>query len=104
MRQIYWAYPGHDTGLPAVFEQAFDGIKILDSNNMNDITEKDVVLFDGGTDIDSDIYNERKHPLAQKPDYMRDQMERVYFRRAQGVGAACIGVPGGTTALCSVWW
>jgi GMP synthase-like glutamine amidotransferase len=65
-------------------------------------TSKDVVLFDGGTDIDADIYNERKHPLAQKPDYMRDQTERVYFRRAQGVGAACIGVCRGAQLLCAL--
>jgi GMP synthase-like glutamine amidotransferase len=102
MRQLYWAYPGHDTGLPTVFEQVFDGVKILNSSNLDEITEKDVVLFDGGTDIDADIYNERKHPLAQKPDYMRDQMERVFFRRAQGVGAACIGVCRGAQLLCAL--
>lgn len=102
MRQLYWASPGYDTTLPGVFEQQFDGVKVLNSNTMNELTADDTVLFDGGTDIDADIYNEKRHPLAQQPDYMRDQVERVYFRRAQGVGASCIGVCRGAQFLCAL--
>lgn len=102
LRQLYWAYPGYDTNLPSVFEQLFDGIKILDPNTIDELTSKDVVLFDGGTDISPEIYAERPHPLTQKPDKVRDEQERIWFRRAQGVGAGCIGVCRGAQLLCAL--
>lgn len=102
MRQLYWAYPGHDTNLPQTFEQQFDGVKILSMENIDSLTSKDVVLFDGGTDINPEIYGEKPHPATQKSDKVRDEQERIWFRRAQGVGAACIGVCRGAQLLCAL--
>lgn len=101
-RQLYIAYIG-DTGVQNIFSELFDGIVLVSHpDEMSNITSDDVVLFDGGTDVDAALYGETKHPLAQYPDKLRDERERILFRRAQGVKAGCIGICRGAQLLCAL--
>lgn len=83
----------------SVFEEDFDGcIPFL--GNESHITKHDVVLFDGGTDVNPALYGEEPHPFTDKPDTKRDEFERAAFRKAQAAGAACIGICRGAQLLC----
>lgn len=87
--------------MPEVFEDLFDDVKSVHGRADN-IQSQDVVLFDGGTDINPHIYGENLHPFSDLPDYGRDDFERLMFRRAQGSAAACIGICRGAQFLCAV--
>jgi hypothetical protein len=66
------------------------------------ISPQDVVFFDGGTDINSELYGEKPHTANQRPDRYRDETERAAFRKAQAAGAACLGVCRGAQLLCAL--
>lgn len=103
-KQLYWAYVG-ETGLGEVFSDLFDGLVVVTASSMDKLetlTKDDVVLFDGGTDINPELYNEIPHPCTQPPDKVRDERERIIFRRAQAAGAGCLGVCRGAQLLCAL--
>jgi gamma-glutamyl-gamma-aminobutyrate hydrolase PuuD len=88
-RKLFWAYNG-ETGLAECFSDLFDGMTIITPavmDKLDAIRTDDVVLFDGGTDINPELYDEIPHPFTQKPDKVRDERERIIFRRAQAAGA-----------------
>lgn len=87
------------SNLSDVFEDLFDEVKNVQGRTAL-IGTDDVVLFDGGTDVDSQWYGEERHPFAEAPDVTRDEFERLTFRRAQAAGAACIGICRGAQLLC----
>lgn len=60
----------------------------------------DVVFFDGGTDVNPEIYNEARHPMTGAPDRERDKRESEAFVKAREAGASMIGVCRGAQFLC----
>lgn len=102
--RLFWVYIG-ETGLPSSFEELFDGVVPVTQGSLDkldSLSSQDVVLFDGGVDIDPAIYGETPHPFSQPPNKVRDEYERIVFRRAQGVGAGCLGVCRGAQLLCAL--
>ena len=61
-----------------------------------------VLLFEGGTDIDSALYMQPQGRHTQPPDTERDAHESNYFRLARLQGAACVGVCRGAQLLCAL--
>lgn len=75
----------------------------LMKNEVNPVpTEDDVLLFEGGTDIWTGIYNEPEHASTQKPNLKRDEQEIKYFEMALNAGTPMIGVCRGAQLLCAM--
>lgn len=85
-----------------VFENMFGDTLEFNETTAKHLTEHDVMFFDGGTDVDSEIYGETRSPFTESPNKARDERERRAFRRAQAVGAACIGVCRGSQFLTAM--
>lgn len=94
----------HDETMRPVFAALFTAqFTLHDSPPMLDsIGKGDVVLFNGGTDINPALYGEARSEFTDVPDLERDNFERKLFRRAQAVGAACIGICRGAQFLCAM--
>lgn len=67
-----------------------------------EITSKSVLLFEGGTDITTGLYKQRRAKTTQSPDSPRDQHETRLFNKAQEAGAACVGICRGAQLLCAL--
>ena len=88
-----------DQGTALAFSELFDQV----IENPDKIEKDDVLLFEGGTDVDPEYYGEKRGSRTQFPNHDRDLREKVFFIKAQKVGAACIGVCRGSqflTVMC----
>lgn len=61
-----------------------------------------VLLFEGGTDINSALYGEKQGPWNDAPDLVRDAQEVFYYNKAREVGAPMIGICRGAQLLCAL--
>lgn len=68
------------------------------SSNMR-LTADDTLLFEGGTDVNPDLYNEKRNPYTSDPDIQRDLYEVEAFNRIQEAGGSCYGVCRGAQFL-----
>ncbi len=59
---------------------------------VNSLDEADLVLFAGGTDVESVHYNEPAHPRAEYPDRERDKTEIAIYKDAIKLGKKIVGV------------
>jgi hypothetical protein len=84
-----------DYGTSPVFEDMFDSVEFEPGY----LTKDDVVLFEGGTDVDPALYGQKLGSRTDNPDRRRDAREKNLFEEAQKVGAACIGVCRGAQLL-----
>ena len=66
------------------------------------ITKDCILLFEGGTDISSELYGEARGHWTQEPDVARDVWEQKYFNMAKACGAGMIGVCRGAQLLCAL--
>ena len=74
---------------------------LLPANQVNPIPHcNSVLLFEGGNDVNPMLYRQTAHKSTQKPDIDRDRHESQYWRMAQSVNAASIGVCRGAQFLC----
>ena len=88
-----------DQGTALAFSELFD--QVLE--NPDKIEKEDVLLFEGGTDVDPEYYGQKRGGRTQFPNHDRDLREKVFFLKAQKAGAACIGVCRGSqflTVMC----
>lgn len=88
-----------DQGTATAFASLFD--QVLEYPN--EIKKDDVVLFEGGTDVNPEMYGQQRGLHTQHPDYDRDLREKVFFLKAQKAGAACLGICRGSqflTVMC----
>lgn len=88
-----------DQGTATAFASLFD--QVLEYPN--EIKKDDVVLFEGGTDVNPEMYGQQKGLHTQHPDRDRDQREKLFFIKAQKAGAACLGICRGSqflTVMC----
>lgn len=99
MRTLWISYLDRECAASA-FQNLFSNV--LPWTEGADIKKEDAVIFSGGVDIDPAIYGEEMGAMTQQPNKMRDERERIVFRRAQAAGAACIGVCRGAQFLCAV--
>ena len=83
-----------------VFEDMFtDVLEYFPETTGKNMVDDDVLLFDGGTDVDPALYDEKPSPFTETPNKARDAHERAAFIRAQATGAACIGICRGAQLL-----
>lgn len=74
---------------------------LLSNDMVNPIPHRNSVLvFEGGTDVNPMMYRQVAGKRTQKPDIERDRHEASYWRMAQSVNAASIGVCRGSQFLC----
>lgn len=79
---LVYCFPGYSS------EAGFlENYKIVSS-----IAEAQLVVFGGGTDIDSKLYGERRGPHTGTPDVARDDKEVAGYKEAVRLGIPCIGV------------
>lgn len=67
---------------------------------VNSVEEADVVVFEGGTDVNPVYYGEKAHPQTDKPDIARDEKESTYFVKAVALGKKIVGVCRGSQLTC----
>jgi GMP synthase-like glutamine amidotransferase len=82
------------------FEDLFTGSLELQPHSI--VLPQDVVFFDGGTDVNPQLYGEEPHVTTSKPDGARDAREINAFMKAQKVGASCFGVCRGAQFLTAM--
>lgn len=88
---------------PQVFDllgPLFDKFKPLERNDV--LTRNDAIFFDGGTDVSSEYYGERRHPQAQYPNRERDRQELEAYRRGLNEGVGFIGICRGSQFLTAM--
>lgn len=80
------------------FEDLFTDIKMINK----EIKKTDVVIFEGGTDISSFLYNEPKLPNSDAFDIDRDRFETSVFNQAVKAGASMLGICRGSQFLTAM--
>jgi len=68
----------------------------------SDIAKATLVLFTGGTDINSSIYGKKAHEMAQSYDHKRDALEKAVFSEAIELGLPMLGICRGAQLLCAL--
>ena len=68
---------------------------------VNSLEEADVVLFEGGEDVDPRIYNTLKHEETSS-NYKRDLEEQKIYIEAQKLKKHCLGICRGSQFLCAL--
>lgn len=91
--KVLRAYPGGDRE----YEEMFDSHPSYEVTQ--DLDEADLVCFTGGTDINSDFYNEDPHYAADLPDYGRDDYEAWVFNEMRVLGKPMVGICRGSQLL-----
>lgn len=66
----------HVIGGNRLVEQCF----IREGAKVRGMETADILVFTGGVDISTDIYDEPMHPRTQNPDKLRDRMEIAVFK------------------------
>lgn len=65
----------HVVGGNLVIERLF----LSEGGKARGLTGADIIVFQGGTDIDPRMYNEDRHPRTDDPDTRRDRMEYALY-------------------------
>lgn len=66
------------------------------------IEEADVVMFEGGTDVDPALYGETRGIHTDRSDVARDLREHEMFRTAVRLGKKIIGICRGSQLCCAL--
>ena len=85
-------------GASKLFSPLFEVVTRADNARMK-LTADDVLLFEGGTDVNPKYYGQRQGRYTDSPDIVRDARERALWLAAQEVGAASIGICRGSQFL-----
>lgn len=62
--------------------------------------DADLILFEGGTDVDARLYGETRNKAAETPDVRRDKEEKELFDFAMVNNIPMLGVCRGSQFLC----
>lgn len=87
---------GFNTG--KVFEHLFDKIESINSKTV--LTKDDVIIFEGGTDVNPALYGEERGKFTQHPDNRRDIFEAGLIQEAKRLKIPMIGICRGAQLLC----
>jgi len=66
------------------------------------IAKATLVLFTGGQDISSHLYNKNPHPSAEAYSHRRDSFEKAVYSEAIELGLPCVGICRGAQLLCAL--
>ena len=64
--------------------------------------EGDILVLEGGTDINPSIYGEAAHRYTQSPDQQRDEIETALFNEAVFRGVPVLGICRGAQLGCAL--
>lgn len=62
----------------------------------------DILILEGGTDINPSIYGEKKERYTQSPDTQRDEIEVELFNKAVFAGVPILGICRGAQLGCAL--
>lgn len=65
-----------------------------------DADKVSLVVFTGGTDVNPELYGEKRHPRTDNPHKARDEHEVKCFKRALELGIPKVGICRGSQFLC----
>lgn len=99
MKRLLYAPSGLDDHRP--FSKLFDSVVPLKALNFID-PSTDVILFEGGTDIDSLLYGESPSPHNQPPHKARDEFESQLFYLAMEERIPMIGICRGAQLITAL--
>ncbi len=90
---------GYGTQVP--FKDQFDDVLIISClEDLAQVAKDDVLMFEGGTDISTSLYNEKKAEYTSQPDTTRDAFESEVFDKMVG-HAKFFGICRGSQFLCA---
>ena len=87
-----------DCGVSRVFLPLVDSVLEYPDK----ITKNDIVLFEGGTDVNPSLYGDPKGSRTGFSDHQRDAKEWKFFNLAQEAGAFCLGICRGAQFLTAL--
>lgn len=85
-----------------VFKELFDDVVVHNKYTNVLLKEGDVVVFEGGTDINPLMYDENPNSYTSPSDSGRDAFESMVFRQALSKGIPMIGVCRGSQLVCAL--
>lgn len=91
-----------DFGTEKVFSHMFDKITKHVGYYPFELSKDDVILFEGGTDINPSFYGEKRNSYTDYPDVKRDAFEKSVFEEAKQLGIPMIGICRGSQLLCAL--
>lgn len=92
----------HGFGTEHVFSNLFDEVVLHKKYTRLELEKDDVVVFEGGTDINPLLYDENPNSYTSPSDYARDAFEQEVFRQAVKKGIPMIGICRGAQLLCAL--
>lgn len=86
-----------------LFSGDFEFVYIQSEEDLHHIDKSSIILFSGGEDIATSIYNQKpsKYCYNELPT-PRDQLEIAAFKKGQEVGAKNFGICRGSQLLCAL--
>lgn len=81
------------------YANAFDRTKHQFTSKREEISNCDLVLFTGGSDVDPSLYLAKQHPLTSSI-LSRDLDEQDLYREAKKHKIPCVGICRGSQFLC----
>ena len=91
---------GYGTENP--FYDLFKRIKYTSKRDPAILTKGDVVLFEGGTDINPSLYGQEAGSYTGFSDEQRDEFEVSVFNEAKKLGIPMLGICRGAQFLCAM--
>lgn len=89
-------------GTEEVFKELFEEVVIISSFNKLVLKEGDVVVFEGGTDINTNLYDQHPNSFTGHFDHGRDAFESMVFRQAKEKGIPMIAICRGAQLVCAL--
>lgn len=77
-----------------------DNLVVFDANHK--FEEGDILILEGGTDINPEIYGEKRGRYTQSPDRQRDEVEIALFNSAVFSGIPILGICRGAQLACAL--
>jgi len=72
--------------------EEFEWLNKIGGKRVNTLEEAQVILFNGGTDINPIMYGEKRGRYTNISDLKRDKEEVEDYFKAQKLGLICVGV------------
>jgi len=91
---------GFNTG--EVFRDSFEEVILLKKFAKFEFQEGDVLVLEGGTDINTYFYDEEPNSYTSYPDQARDAYEQMLFNQAKSKGVPIIGICRGAQFVCAM--
>lgn len=87
---------------PIFCQQQFDTVIQDDHTPSHEVFKDAVVLYGVGTDINPELYGEKRLPTTQRPDFARDAWEKYIFDEYKDDVKAFVGICRGAQFLTAM--